>query len=311
MFSTRHAELDDVVLHYGSAGPEDGTPVLFLHGWPDLWFTWERQMRALAARGYRVLAPDQRGYGRNGTCDIGAFEFDGIPPGSGGSGSSQHNQSSGKDQVPVNLGGNCAALGGNSFTYNGSADVDCRLINADGVFKADAAEIGNIDVIHRGVVQAIDLFRFDNNGHSLTAFDAPVTVCLRGSGQFLFINAANTPRTVEGPASYSQGGFTCASIPNAGIAVLVPGAATPAGAPATTEAPAAGETALSNCTVTTLYRVNLHEGPSVNSAVIATIPFNVSYQATARSDGWIKLIWSDTQGWARADLLTTSGTCGG
>lgn len=65
MFTTSHAELDDVVLHFGAAGPEDGTPVLFLHGWPDLWFTWEGQMRALAERGYRVIAPDQRGYGRS------------------------------------------------------------------------------------------------------------------------------------------------------------------------------------------------------------------------------------------------------
>ncbi|MFT3921807.1 MAG: alpha/beta fold hydrolase [Myxococcales bacterium] len=63
MFSTSHADLRGVTLHYASAGPEQGTPVLLLHGWPDLWFTWEAQMATLAQRGFRVVAPDQRGYG--------------------------------------------------------------------------------------------------------------------------------------------------------------------------------------------------------------------------------------------------------
>lgn len=58
-------DLQDVVLHYGEVGPEAGTPVLFLHGFPDLWFTWEQQMLALAERGYRCIAPEQRGYGRS------------------------------------------------------------------------------------------------------------------------------------------------------------------------------------------------------------------------------------------------------
>jgi pimeloyl-ACP methyl ester carboxylesterase len=61
---TGHADLDHVMMHFGAGGPAGATPVVFLHGWPDLWFTWEPQMETLAARGYSVLAPDQRGYGR-------------------------------------------------------------------------------------------------------------------------------------------------------------------------------------------------------------------------------------------------------
>jgi pimeloyl-ACP methyl ester carboxylesterase len=37
--------------------------VLLLHGFPELWYTWRHQMRALAAGGYRAVAPDLRGYG--------------------------------------------------------------------------------------------------------------------------------------------------------------------------------------------------------------------------------------------------------
>ena len=46
------------------AGPKDGFPVVLCHGFPELAYSWRHQLPALAAAGYRVLAPDQRGYGR-------------------------------------------------------------------------------------------------------------------------------------------------------------------------------------------------------------------------------------------------------
>ena len=47
------------------AGPEDGTPIIFVHGWPELAITWRRQLAAFAALGFRAIAPDMRGYGRS------------------------------------------------------------------------------------------------------------------------------------------------------------------------------------------------------------------------------------------------------
>ncbi|MEU9480349.1 alpha/beta hydrolase [Streptomyces sp. NPDC048191] len=44
------------------AGPPEGRPVLLLHGFPQTGLAWQRQIEALAADGYRVVAPDQRGY---------------------------------------------------------------------------------------------------------------------------------------------------------------------------------------------------------------------------------------------------------
>ena len=41
----------------------EGRPVLFLHGFPELAFSWRYQLPALAAAGYRAIAPDLRGYG--------------------------------------------------------------------------------------------------------------------------------------------------------------------------------------------------------------------------------------------------------
>jgi non-specific protein-tyrosine kinase len=39
--------------------------VVLLHGFPEAWFGWRHQIGALADAGYRVICPDQRGYGRS------------------------------------------------------------------------------------------------------------------------------------------------------------------------------------------------------------------------------------------------------
>jgi pimeloyl-ACP methyl ester carboxylesterase len=44
------------------AGPDEGEPVILLHGFPETARSWRHQIDALAAAGYRVVAPDQRGY---------------------------------------------------------------------------------------------------------------------------------------------------------------------------------------------------------------------------------------------------------
>ena len=46
------------------AGPKDGLPVVLCHGFPELAYSWRHQLPALGAAGFRVIAPDQRGYGR-------------------------------------------------------------------------------------------------------------------------------------------------------------------------------------------------------------------------------------------------------
>jgi pimeloyl-ACP methyl ester carboxylesterase len=49
-----------VRLHAVQCG--QGTPVVLLHGFPDFWHVWRRQLPALAAAGFRAVAPDLRGY---------------------------------------------------------------------------------------------------------------------------------------------------------------------------------------------------------------------------------------------------------
>ena len=48
-------------MHIASIGT--GPAVLFLHGFPELWYSWRHQMISLSSLGYRCIAPDLRGYG--------------------------------------------------------------------------------------------------------------------------------------------------------------------------------------------------------------------------------------------------------
>ena len=54
------AEIGDVRLHYREAG--EGPLIVLLHGFPEFWYAWRQQIQPLAAAGFRVVAPDLRGY---------------------------------------------------------------------------------------------------------------------------------------------------------------------------------------------------------------------------------------------------------
>jgi epoxide hydrolase 4 len=58
----RHIATNGITLHVVQSGPVAGPVVILLHGFPEFWYGWRRQISALAAAGYRVIVPDQRGY---------------------------------------------------------------------------------------------------------------------------------------------------------------------------------------------------------------------------------------------------------
>jgi pimeloyl-ACP methyl ester carboxylesterase len=72
----RH-RVGDVVLHGREAGPADGPLVILLHGFPEFWWGWRRQIGPLAAAGLRVVVPDQRGYNfSDKPVGVGAYHLD-------------------------------------------------------------------------------------------------------------------------------------------------------------------------------------------------------------------------------------------
>ncbi len=60
-FVHKFVQTNGIRMHVVEAG--SGFPVVMCHGFPEMWYSWRHQLRALAAAGFRAIAPDQRGYG--------------------------------------------------------------------------------------------------------------------------------------------------------------------------------------------------------------------------------------------------------
>jgi epoxide hydrolase 4 len=67
-----YAEIGEQRLHYVEAG--EGPLIVLLHGFPEFWYAWRRQIEPLAAAGFRVVAPDTRGVNLSSKPDgVGAY----------------------------------------------------------------------------------------------------------------------------------------------------------------------------------------------------------------------------------------------
>jgi pimeloyl-ACP methyl ester carboxylesterase len=58
----RTIETNGIRMHIAEQG--EGPLVLLCHGFPESWYSWRNQLRALADAGFRAVAPDMRGYGQ-------------------------------------------------------------------------------------------------------------------------------------------------------------------------------------------------------------------------------------------------------
>ena len=58
----RFIETNGIRMRLATAG-DSGPLVIMAHGWPESWYSWRHQIQAVAEAGYRVVAPDMRGYG--------------------------------------------------------------------------------------------------------------------------------------------------------------------------------------------------------------------------------------------------------
>jgi pimeloyl-ACP methyl ester carboxylesterase len=58
----RFIKTNGINLHVMEAGQKDGPAIFFLHGFPEFWYAWRKQISFFASKGYLVVAPDQRGY---------------------------------------------------------------------------------------------------------------------------------------------------------------------------------------------------------------------------------------------------------
>ncbi|KAK6149876.1 hypothetical protein DH2020_017401 [Rehmannia glutinosa] len=59
----KYIEINGLKLHVAEIGSGSSPAVVFLHGFPEIWYSWRHQMIAVAGSGFRAIAPDFRGYG--------------------------------------------------------------------------------------------------------------------------------------------------------------------------------------------------------------------------------------------------------
>jgi hypothetical protein len=155
-------------------------------------------------RGRCLSAFDQRGFLRSdGLCDIGALEYGGQPT------APQFGDGSDSAEMMANGLAEAVQLRLPSGSFG-------RVIAADGVFIQSAAEVGNPGLLARGVVGAVDVFSQEDTA-------AGGEVCLRGSGEMIFLSAAQSPRLPSHLQSRVRDAFTCASLPGDGTVVMLAG----------------------------------------------------------------------------------------
>lgn len=262
------------------------------------------QPRAAAVEGGPVL------------CDIGAFEYQipviptPIPPPVVVAAATQA-----PSLVDVNV-AFCSDLNGTiheivRVSASGVAwGIHCRILAENNAFTRSPAEIGVQSVLNMGVIHAVDVF---NAGDA--AF-LPITVCLEGVGDLVFLDAAGIPRVPQALQAVHANGFTCANLTTEGTLVLVqssglaPAASVQVSAPQTAAQAAPSVVTLTDCRVTTTNILNLRADASMNGAVITQVPYNLTLHATERQGEWIKVIFESGQGFLNVGYLELAGSCG-
>ena len=179
--------------------------------------------------------------------------------------------------------------------------VFCRVLAENRQIVTRPGEIGTGAILDRDFIQVVDVFGLLWGGQSQPRFNNPATICLQGTGVFLYADATAAPRVVSELPAFTQGGYTCANIPNAGTVALVsgvPGVRAPV--------PATG---LATCSVTTLNMLNLRAEPDPTSAVLTIVPYNVTLRATGRSGDWFRVDYAGQTGWLSGRFVSTEGIC--
>lgn len=220
-----------------------------------------------------------------------------------------------------------------SGTVSGGS-VYCRIIAQNGAFIRTSAEIGSAAVINQGVVQAVDVFGMLPGGQWVTNFSASVEVCLQGSGSLVYLDARQSPRQPATLGGSSSDGYTCVSISGPGTVVLTGTLPTPVGSTAAST-PVPGASAIqgtpsvgsagtlasipigtiidlteSGCTGRTTKIVRLRTEPNTTtSSVIDTLPYDLRFRVTGVTNGWVRIVYRDGQGWVSGQFFRLGAGC--
>ena len=241
---------------------------------------------------------DQRGASRSlNNCDIGAVQFFSSDSGSSSVGVSG-------EYVAPDDGADAAGAvcTGELLNSTGSYRITVSYGLCSGIQfnQLQLSAIGIGYVVEAGPLDAIDVWGWVTSG---------VEVCFKRQASTLFLDAANSPRTIGQLASTWDGEWTCADIDRAGTIVLMPADSYLTTAPADVASPgvAAAMTPLADCMVELLYALNFRETPG--GTIMMQLPHRIRLTAFQRTAEWVEVDYHGTRGWLSAGHVTFVGSC--
>ena len=171
-----------------------------------------------------------------------------------------------------------------------------------GVQISNSGNIGVESVLYDGVIQAVDVF----SPVGMTSFEPGAMICLRGSGSMIFLAQQQAPRVPQELSTYTVDeyfpGFTCTTIYEPGILVLVESLPDDTGQPENSILPG-------GCDVTTLYIVNLRAEPDLDWEVLAELQHSLTYPALEHVPGWYRVSADGVEGWVSDAYVSAADDC--
>ena len=236
-------------------------------------------------------AADQLGRGRSvgASCDLGSIEVQ--PP-------RESRSSGGADEARSTYApparSTCETGLPLTITLSDIADgMQCQVVGDSGV--------GNQQVVDAGYLGAVDIWGYIAGG---------VDVCFDQRGEFVFLDAATSPRALSALSGYSGNGGSCVRLDRLGTLVLLPSDSPllpGLGVWSTGNEPA---TPLSGCALTTTYLLNIRSSPGFGDNVIGLAASGARLLADARTPRWYRVTVENITGWISADYVTSAGACG-
>ncbi len=220
------------------------------------------------------------------------------------------------EDANTNSGGAITVTGSidNIFDVNRglTGNTYCRIIVKDSAVITQIAEVGDLAVVNRGVIQAVDIFGMFPEGETWNDLRTPVRVCLRGTGDVLFLDADTSRRNLSRlNEADSPSGYSCASLVRSGTVVLVPPGPPLVGVVTNTDAAnPASVIDLTNCQVVTTFNgVFLRREPHTNARIRWQFEDSQILNATGIAGNWYRIDFRGQPGWLSAAFVRPIGNC--
>lgn len=186
-------------------------------------------------------------------------------------------------------------------------DVYCRMLVEDSAYSmwlggplTNAGNIGNTFVLDQNIIQAVDVF----SPYGKTAFQGSVSICLYGDGAMISLDANQSPRVPRPLETFvidDFPGYTCGTIQGPATLALVLYNGANSGSDIRS---------LEDCMVTTTDVLRLRAQPSIDSDILARVPYDTTLTSVMRTDHWVYVVYDRKPGWMHAAYLSTNGDCG-